>query len=54
VAKAKYLIIYEWLSEQIVKKKFIVGDKIPNEKRAGGDVRRPSHDRASGHRQTRR
>jgi len=31
VAKAKYLIIYEWLSEQIVKKKFLVGDKIPNE-----------------------
>lgn len=31
MAKAKYLIIYEWLSEQIVKKKFIVGDKIPNE-----------------------
>jgi DNA-binding GntR family transcriptional regulator len=31
VAKAKYMIIYEWLSEQIVSKKFLVGDKIPNE-----------------------
>jgi DNA-binding GntR family transcriptional regulator len=30
-AKAKYLIIYEWLSEQITSKKFRPGDKIPNE-----------------------